>query len=210
MCRIAPHPVRNCRASPRTQDIAAVLALGSFCMSAVDVMEESAMKSAMKILTAAARAVTVLAVAASTGSADPLTCNMSGYKASPGLTASVADNTMTVTWDGDKSQEVRLRFAIDAGTPTIRDLAIRRKGSAVGDAGEQRDGRLPRGLRRQAHEQSADQPAARSRRRADPGDRRQVPLGSVLGRAARSRRAEWSRRKSAARGRRRQSAGTAA
>ena len=87
------------------------------------------MNSAMKILAATARAATVLALAASAASADPLTCNLNAYKAAAGLTASVADNVLSVTWDGDKGQEVRLRFALDAGTPTIRDLAIRRKGS---------------------------------------------------------------------------------
>ena len=33
-----------------------------------------------------------------------------------------------MTWDGDNGAELRLRFAIDAGTPTIRELAIRKKG----------------------------------------------------------------------------------
>jgi hypothetical protein len=58
--------------------------------------------------------------------ADPLTCNLTAYKAMPGLTAVAADNTLTVTWDGDKGSELRLRFAIDRGTPTIRELAVRR------------------------------------------------------------------------------------
>jgi hypothetical protein len=91
-------------------------------MSAVHVTEESA----MKILVATALAATVLAVAAS---ADPLTCNLNGYKATPGLAAGAADDTLTVTWDGDKNQEVRLRFTIESGTPTVRDLAIHRKGT---------------------------------------------------------------------------------
>ena len=69
-----------------------------------------------------------LMLAASTVYADPLTCDLTGYKALPGLTAAVADQTLAVTWDGDNGAELRLRFAIDAGTPTIRELAIRRKG----------------------------------------------------------------------------------
>ena len=81
------------------------------------------------MLVATARAATVLVVLAPAASADPLTCNLSGYKAAPGLTASAADNALTLTWDGDKNQEVRLRFAVDGGTPTIRELAVRRKGS---------------------------------------------------------------------------------
>ncbi len=62
-------------------------------------------------------------------SADPLTCNLSGYKAAPGLEAAVADNTLAVTWDGENNQEVRLRLTITGGTPTIRDLAVRRNGT---------------------------------------------------------------------------------
>ena len=57
--------------------------------------------------------------------ADPLTCNLTGYKAVAGLTAAVSDNTLTVTWDGDKNAEVRLRFTLNDGAPTIRDLAVR-------------------------------------------------------------------------------------
>jgi hypothetical protein len=69
-----------------------------------------------------------LAFVASAASADPLTCNLTGYKALPGLTAAVADNTLTVAWDGDKNQDVRLRLTIADHTPTIRDLAVRAKG----------------------------------------------------------------------------------
>ena len=59
--------------------------------------------------------------------ADPLNCNLGRYKASPGLTATVAEDALVLTWDGDKDQEVRLRLTINRGTPTIRDLAVRRK-----------------------------------------------------------------------------------
>jgi hypothetical protein len=66
---------------------------------------------------------------ASSAYADPPTCNLSGYKAAPGLTAVVADDALALTWDGDSNQELRLRLAINGGTPTIRDLSIRRKGT---------------------------------------------------------------------------------
>jgi len=46
-------------------------------------------------------------------SADPLTCNVGGYKALPGLAAAAADNALTVTWDGEKNQELRLRFTVN-------------------------------------------------------------------------------------------------
>ena len=55
---------------------------------------------------------------------DPLNCDLTAYKPQPGLTASVAGETLTVSWDGDRTQQVRLRFAIENGTPTIQQLAL--------------------------------------------------------------------------------------
>ena len=65
---------------------------------------------------------------AAVASADPLTCIATGYKATAGLVAAVADNAVTVTWDGEKNQEIRLRFTVNGGTPTIADLSVRAKG----------------------------------------------------------------------------------
>src|SRR5438876_3749572 len=62
----------------------------------------------------------------------PLNCSLSAYKADAGLTAGVAGDALTVTWNGEKNQEMRLRLAIDSGTPTIQELAVRRKGGAWG------------------------------------------------------------------------------
>jgi hypothetical protein len=67
-------------------------------------------------------------VAASTSYADPLTCNLTAYKAMAGLTAVVNDNTLVVSWEGDNGAELRMGLGIDRGTPTIRELAIRKKG----------------------------------------------------------------------------------
>src|SRR5262245_48585729 len=60
--------------------------------------------------------------------ADPLNCDLSGYKASPGLAANVAGETLVITWDGDGAAVLRLTLAIEGGTPIIRQLATRRKG----------------------------------------------------------------------------------
>ena len=78
----------------------------------------------MKFHLLAAAAILV----ASTASADPLNCSLTGYKAAPGLTAAVENQTLAVTWDGDNGAELRLRFTIEAGTPTIRELAVKKKG----------------------------------------------------------------------------------
>jgi len=70
-----------------------------------------------------------LAFAVSSASyADPLACNLSAYKATAGLTGVVTDDTLAVTWDGDNGAELRMRLGIDRGTPTIRELAVRKKG----------------------------------------------------------------------------------
>ena len=61
--------------------------------------------------------------------ADPLTCSLSEYKASPGLTASVGNNVLTLVWEGDKNEEIRMQVTINGGTPTIQELAVRRKGA---------------------------------------------------------------------------------
>ncbi len=71
---------------------------------------------------------TALLLIAPAASADPLMCNLSEYKSTPGLAAAVADNALVLTWNGAMDQELRMQFTIISGTPTIRDLAIRRKG----------------------------------------------------------------------------------
>ena len=73
-------------------------------------------------------ALALALTAASTSYADPLTCNLTQYKATAGLTAAVSDNVLAVTWDGDNDTELRMRFAIAGRTPTIRELAVRKKG----------------------------------------------------------------------------------
>ena len=60
--------------------------------------------------------------------ADPINCDLSAYTPQPGLTASVADETLTVTWEGDHDNVLRLRFIIDQGAPTWQELAIRTSG----------------------------------------------------------------------------------
>jgi hypothetical protein len=62
----------------------------------------------------------------------PLNCSLSGYQGTAGLNASATADALTVTWDGDRNQELRLRFVNNGGTPTIADLAARRKGGAWG------------------------------------------------------------------------------
>jgi hypothetical protein len=74
--------------------------------------------------------MSALLAAAAVAHADPLNCDLSGYKALPGLKAAVANDALTVTWDGDNQAELRLQFAINGGTPTIKELALKPKGGA--------------------------------------------------------------------------------
>src|SRR5262245_47961383 len=96
----------------------------------------------------------VLAGAAARAGADPLNCSLSGYTQKPGLTAAVAENALTVTWNGDRQRRVRMRFTIERGTPTIEELAIQNSGRwstlathAVADY------RVVSGLRRMSNQQ---------------------------------------------------------
>ena len=54
-------------------------------------------------------------------------CDLSAYKAGSGLVAANASDGLRLLWDGEKDQQLRLRLAIDGGTPTIRDLSVRSK-----------------------------------------------------------------------------------
>src|SRR6188508_1692262 len=69
-------------------------------------------------------------VSAAAQGSGAINCTLTGYKASPGIAAVSGADGLTVTWDGDKNQELRLRFTINGGAPTISELAVRRKGAA--------------------------------------------------------------------------------
>ncbi|CAN5339171.1 hypothetical protein BH23BAC1_BH23BAC1_07200 [soil metagenome] len=57
--------------------------------------------------------------------ADPINCNLTAYQPQSGLTATVADETLTITWQGDQNNEVQLNFIIVDGIPTIKKMAIK-------------------------------------------------------------------------------------
>ena len=103
----------------------------------------------------AATAALTLTLLVQTASADPLACTLTGYKAAPGLTATVADNVLTLTWDGDRTQEVRLRLGVERGTPTVRELAVHRKSApwAVLAANVTPEFRVVAGFRRMSNQQ---------------------------------------------------------
>ena len=63
---------------------------------------------------------------AASQAARPMSCNLEQYKPSSGLTAAIEGDLLTLSWNGQGTSQLRARFAIDAGTPTIRDLSVRR------------------------------------------------------------------------------------
>jgi hypothetical protein len=65
-----------------------------------------------------------LAIAAA-ASADPLTCDLSNYRAATGLVATVQQDTLVVTWAGEQGSELRTRFGLEAAQPVVRELAVR-------------------------------------------------------------------------------------
>src|SRR3954465_6713254 len=79
----------------------------------------------MRMSTAVAVVALALARTLSQGPA-ATSCDLSQYKALPGLTASNTDNQLVVTWKGERDSEVRARYAIDAARPIVRDLAVRK------------------------------------------------------------------------------------
>src|SRR5262245_52663724 len=77
-------------------------------------------------LAVSAGMIAFLVTAANGYSADTTMCNMSAYKAAAGLSAVYANDTLTISWNGDSDQELRLSFVVANGTPLMRELAIRR------------------------------------------------------------------------------------
>ncbi len=107
----------------------------------------------MKVACATLAAV----LAAATLHADPLQCNLNGYKPGPGLSATTVSGSLTVQWDGDHGETLRLRFGLAAGTPTIQELAVR-KGTgqwATLATDVTPDFRVTTGLRRMSNQQMA-------------------------------------------------------
>ncbi|MCH7749797.1 MAG: hypothetical protein IH939_17055 [Acidobacteria bacterium] len=74
------------------------------------------------------RQVTIVSVAclawAAPAVADELRCDVQGYRAQAGLTADLTEEVLTLTWNGDPGQQVRLRLRVDDGTPTFDEIAV--------------------------------------------------------------------------------------
>ncbi len=80
-------------------------------------------------------------------------CDLAQYRAQPGLTAMREGEAVTVAWEGQGGSRLRLRFAIVSGVPTIRELAVARKGGPWATLGSNLTPvfRATTGIRRTGH-----------------------------------------------------------
>ena len=92
---------------------------------------------------------------ASAAHADPLKCDVSGYKGLSGLSAVAEQDVVTISWSGQGGAELRARYAIDGGQPVVRDLAVRKSGGQWVDARAEPDARVPRRQRHAPHDDAA-------------------------------------------------------
>src|SRR5215204_2686962 len=64
----------------------------------------------------------------STSPVIPLQCDMQRYRPATGLNAVLQGNSLAVSWTGQDGAELRARYGVDAGTPVVRELAVRKQG----------------------------------------------------------------------------------
>ena len=86
----------------------------------------------------------------------PLPCDLSAYRASQGLTAALAQQQLALSWRGEGSSELRARFSIVDGQPTVTDLAIRSGAGAWSTLGANLvpEYRVVTGVRRMSNQQA--------------------------------------------------------
>ncbi len=56
-------------------------------------------------------------------------CDLKQYRQVPGISVQCFAGTLTTTWKGERDSQVRLRFGMSAGQPTIQELSVRKKGA---------------------------------------------------------------------------------
>ena len=85
-----------------------------------------------------------------------LNCDLGGYRSQSGLTATVAESQLVVTWKGARDAELRARYGIDNGQLLVRDLAVRKGTAAWATLGEnlKPEYRVVTGVRRMSTQQA--------------------------------------------------------
>src|SRR6266496_3534666 len=77
----------------------------------------------MKTLLVAALAISTV----KSFSASNLICDMTGYRATPGLEAREEKDALRIQWKGEAGQQLRASFTIDNNHPVVRELAVQNK-----------------------------------------------------------------------------------
>ncbi len=93
---------------------------------------------------------------ASAANADPLKCDVSGYKGLSGLSAVAEQDVVTISWSGQGGAELRARYAIDGGQPVVRELAVKKSGGQWSILGQNLtpEYRVVTGVRRMTEQQA--------------------------------------------------------
>ena len=93
---------------------------------------------------------------ASAAHADPLKCDVSGYKGLSGLSAVAEQDVVTISWSGQGGAELRARYAIDGGQPVVRELAVKKSGGQWSTLGQNLtpEYRVVTGVRRMTEQQA--------------------------------------------------------
>jgi hypothetical protein len=71
----------------------------------------------------------VAALAAGAAAGQALNCDMAGYKQQDGLAAQLRAGVLELTWQGERSEQLRADFAIRDGQPLVQELAARKNGA---------------------------------------------------------------------------------
>ena len=89
--------------------------------------------------------------------AQSLNCDMTQYKSASGLTASIEQSALAVTWNGANGSELRARYAIENGQPIVRELAVRKSGGQWSPLGQNLvpEFYVKTGVRRMTRQQAA-------------------------------------------------------
>src|SRR5438270_397008 len=66
---------------------------------------------------------------AGTAAGESLNCDLSGYKPQEGLKAQVRGSDLEVSWEGERRDQLRASFTIQAGQPLVQELAARKNGA---------------------------------------------------------------------------------
>src|SRR5947209_8272529 len=83
---------------------------------------------AVAVAVATPLAIVIARAHGSSSAVQASSCNMSGYKATDGLTATADAGGLALTWVGERGADLRMRLAVDSGKPIVRELAIRPRG----------------------------------------------------------------------------------